>query len=174
MCDLREVGRRLADEHRDRRGAARTKRWAHTGVGGEQLGPSSASSSRAKAWRSMAVKSIRCGFTALAILAVEDDRTSRCSSIARTARYGAVRSDVDEAFIRSAGAIVVTGTHFSKPGPAAAQKKAIRIARAAGAGSRSTSTTDRTFGGLRPRCGENRYIRSDTGFGASAEGAAGL
>ena len=33
--------------------------------------------------------------------------------------------DIDPAFIRSARAIVVTGTHFSKPKPDAAQRKAI-------------------------------------------------
>src|SRR5690606_30395307 len=37
-----------------------------------------------------------------------------------------------ETFIRSARAIVVTGTHFSRPNSAAAQQKAIRIARANG------------------------------------------
>ena len=38
-------------------------------------------------------------------------------------------SEIDEAFIASAKAIVVTGTHFAIPGPAAAQKKAIAFAR---------------------------------------------
>ena len=41
-------------------------------------------------------------------------------------------ADIDEAFIASAGAIVVTGTHFSTPNAEAAQLKAIRIARANG------------------------------------------
>ena len=41
-------------------------------------------------------------------------------------------SDVDEAFIASARAIVVTGTHFSRPNSDAAQRKAIRIAKANG------------------------------------------
>ncbi|MCD6041889.1 MAG: iolC, partial [Burkholderiales bacterium] len=40
--------------------------------------------------------------------------------------------DIDEKFIASARAIVVTGTHFSRPGSEAAQRKAIRIAKAAG------------------------------------------
>ena len=38
-----------------------------------------------------------------------------------------------QAFIARAGAICVTGTHFSAPGPAAAQRKAIRLAKAHGA-----------------------------------------
>ena len=41
--------------------------------------------------------------------------------------------DIDESLIASARAIVVTGTHFSRPNSEAAQKKAIRLARAHGA-----------------------------------------
>jgi 5-dehydro-2-deoxygluconokinase len=41
-------------------------------------------------------------------------------------------ADIDESFIASARAIVVTGTHFSTANAAAAQKKAIRLAKAAG------------------------------------------
>jgi 5-dehydro-2-deoxygluconokinase len=71
--------------------------------------------------------------TALAILAVEDDRTfpllfyrENCADMALS------EADIDEAFIASASAVVVTGTHFSRPNMAAAQKKAMRAARAAG------------------------------------------
>ena len=38
--------------------------------------------------------------------------------------------DVDETFVASARAIVVTGTHFSRENTEAAQRKAIRIAKA--------------------------------------------
>jgi 5-dehydro-2-deoxygluconokinase len=41
-------------------------------------------------------------------------------------------SDIDEAFVASSSAVVVTGTHFARPNSAAAQMKAISIARAAG------------------------------------------
>ena len=41
-------------------------------------------------------------------------------------------SDIDEAFIARARAIVVTGTHFSRPAAAAAQAKAIALAKAHG------------------------------------------
>ena len=37
--------------------------------------------------------------------------------------------DIDEDFIASAGAVVVTGTHFSRPNSEAAQRKAMRIAK---------------------------------------------
>jgi 5-dehydro-2-deoxygluconokinase len=41
-------------------------------------------------------------------------------------------ADVDEALVQRSKAIVVTGTHFSRPNTDGAQRKAIRIARAAG------------------------------------------
>jgi 5-dehydro-2-deoxygluconokinase len=40
-------------------------------------------------------------------------------------------ADIDPAYIASANAILVTGTHFSRPGSAAAQAKAMAIARSA-------------------------------------------
>ena len=42
-------------------------------------------------------------------------------------------ADVDEAFIARAASVLVTGTHFSMPGADAAQRKAIRLAKANGA-----------------------------------------
>jgi 5-dehydro-2-deoxygluconokinase len=41
--------------------------------------------------------------------------------------------DIAETYLAEAGAVVVTGTHFSKPGVAAASRRAMRLARAAGA-----------------------------------------
>ena len=71
--------------------------------------------------------------TALVILAVEDEGVSpmifyrdNCADMALS------EADIDEGFISSAGAIVVTGTHFSRPDSDAAQRKAIRIAKATG------------------------------------------
>ncbi len=71
--------------------------------------------------------------TALVLLSVEDIGVSPmifyrsdCADMALD------EGDVDEDFIASARAIVVTGTHFSRPGGEAAQRKAIRIAKAAG------------------------------------------
>ena len=70
--------------------------------------------------------------TALAILSVQDDRSfpllfyrENCADMALC------EDDVDAAFISSARAIVVTGTHFSRPGTEAAQRKAIQIAKTA-------------------------------------------
>jgi 5-dehydro-2-deoxygluconokinase len=72
--------------------------------------------------------------TALVLLSVEAEGVSPmifyrtdCADMALN------ESDIDENLIRSARAIVVTGTHFSRANSEAAQKKAIRIAKANGA-----------------------------------------
>ena len=71
--------------------------------------------------------------TALVLLAVEAEGVSPmifyrsdCADMALD------ESDIDETFIASAGAVVITGTHLSRPNSEAAQKKAIRIAKAHG------------------------------------------
>ena len=54
-------------------------------------------------------------------------RPSRCSSTATNCADMALEEgDIDEAFIASARAIVVTGTHFARPNTEAAQRKAMR------------------------------------------------
>ncbi|MEF2072201.1 bifunctional 5-dehydro-2-deoxygluconokinase/5-dehydro-2-deoxyphosphogluconate aldolase [Consotaella aegiceratis] len=72
--------------------------------------------------------------TALVLLAVEAENRSpmifyreNCADMALT------EEDVDEAFFARARAIVVSGTHFSKPNTEAAQRKAMAIAKANGA-----------------------------------------
>lgn len=69
--------------------------------------------------------------TALVLLAVEDEGISPmifyrtdCADMALS------EGDIDESFMASAAAIVVTGTHFSRANSDAAQRKAIRIAKA--------------------------------------------
>jgi 5-dehydro-2-deoxygluconokinase len=71
--------------------------------------------------------------TALVLLAVEEEGVSPmifyrsdCADMALEA------GDVDEAFVASARAVVVTGTHFSRQNTEAAQRKAIAIAKANG------------------------------------------
>lgn len=72
--------------------------------------------------------------TALVLLSVEAEGVSPmifyrtdCADMALD------ESNIDEALIASSRSIVVTGTHFSRPNSEAAQKKAIRIAKANGA-----------------------------------------
>lgn len=71
--------------------------------------------------------------TALVLLSVEDEGVSPmifyrsdCADMALS------KDDIDEAFIASARAVVVTGTHFSRPNSDAAQRKAIRVMKAKG------------------------------------------
>ncbi|MGN6777948.1 bifunctional 5-dehydro-2-deoxygluconokinase/5-dehydro-2-deoxyphosphogluconate aldolase [Rhizobium sp.] len=71
--------------------------------------------------------------TALVLLAVEAEGVSPmifyrsdCADMALN------EDDIDEGFIKSSGAVLVSGTHFSKPNTEAAQRKAIRIAKAHG------------------------------------------
>ena len=72
--------------------------------------------------------------TALVLLSVEAEGVSPmifyrtdCADMALS------EDDIDETLIASSRAVVVTGTHFSRPNSEAAQKKAIRLAKAAGA-----------------------------------------
>ncbi|MBM6594739.1 bifunctional 5-dehydro-2-deoxygluconokinase/5-dehydro-2-deoxyphosphogluconate aldolase [Microvirga pudoricolor] len=102
--------------------------------------------------------------TALVILGVRDEDSfplifyrDNCADMALD------EGDVDESFVASAAAVVVTGTHFSRENTAAAQKKAIRIAKAHGR--RVVFDVDyrpNLWGLLGHGAGESRYVRSDT------------
>ena len=60
------------------------------------------------------------------LLSVEDEGVSPMIFYrADCADMALAEDDIDEAFIASARAIVVTGTHFSRPNTDAAQRKAI-------------------------------------------------
>lgn len=68
--------------------------------------------------------------TALVLLSVEDEGVSPMIFYrSDCADMALAPGDVDEAFIASARAVVVTGTHFSRDNSAAAQRKAIGIAK---------------------------------------------
>ncbi|NIX75767.1 bifunctional 5-dehydro-2-deoxygluconokinase/5-dehydro-2-deoxyphosphogluconate aldolase [Microvirga terricola] len=102
--------------------------------------------------------------TALVILGVRDEHSfplifyrDNCADMALT------EDDIDEGFIASSSAIVVTGTHFSRENTAAAQKKAIRIAKAHGR--KVIFDVDyrpNLWGLLGHGAGESRYVRSDS------------
>ncbi|MPR09777.1 bifunctional 5-dehydro-2-deoxygluconokinase/5-dehydro-2-deoxyphosphogluconate aldolase [Microvirga tunisiensis] len=101
--------------------------------------------------------------TALVILGVRDEDSfplifyrDNCADMALN------ENDIDESFIASAAAIVVTGTHFSRETTAAAQKKAIRIAKENGR--KVVLDVDyrpNLWGLLGHGAGESRYVRSD-------------
>jgi 5-dehydro-2-deoxygluconokinase len=100
--------------------------------------------------------------TALAILSVENDHKfpllfyrEDCADMALS------EEDIDEAFIGSAKAVVVTGTHFSRVNTEAAQRKAMRAARAAGRKVVFDIDYRPNLWGLAGHAaGDNRYIAS--------------
>ena len=101
--------------------------------------------------------------TALVVLGVRDEKSFPLIFYRTDCADAALdESDIDEAFVSSAGAIVVTGTHFSRENSAAAQKKAMRIARANGR--RVVFDIDyrpNLWGLAGHGAGEERYLRSE-------------
>ncbi|MCA0278134.1 MAG: 5-dehydro-2-deoxygluconokinase [Proteobacteria bacterium] len=101
--------------------------------------------------------------TALVLLSVEDDKTfplifyrENCADMAL------VEDDIDRDFIKSARAIVVTGTHFSRPSTDAAQRKAMRLIKEAGGKVVFDIDYRPNLWGLAGHAaGESRYIASD-------------
>ncbi len=72
--------------------------------------------------------------TALVILGIRDDETFPLIFYREDCADAALcEADIDEDYIASAGALVVSGTHFSKPNLDAASRKAMAIARRHGA-----------------------------------------
>ena len=101
--------------------------------------------------------------TSLVLLSVENDKTFPLIFYRDNCADGALsEADIDEAFIRSSASVLVTGTHFAKPHTDAAQRKAMRIARANG--SRVILDIDyrpNLWGLAGHAAGEERYIKSD-------------
>ncbi len=100
--------------------------------------------------------------TALVILGVRDETTFPLIFYRTDCADAALdEGDIDEDFIASARAIVVTGTHFALPGPAGAQKKAIRFAKKHGRKVIFDIDYRPNLWGLAGHAaGESRYIRS--------------
>lgn len=102
--------------------------------------------------------------TALAILGIRDQEQfpllfyrENCADMALC------EDDIDPAFIESAAAVLVTGTHFSTPTVRAASHKAIAIAKAAGRKVILDGDYRPVLWGLtNPDAGENRFVENDT------------
>lgn len=100
--------------------------------------------------------------TALAILSVESDKSfpllfyrENCADMALE------EADVDPAFLATARAVVVTGTHFARPNTEAAQRKAMRLMRAQGGKVILDIDYRPNLWGLAGHAaGDNRYIAS--------------
>ena len=72
--------------------------------------------------------------TSLVLLSVQDAETFPLIFYRENCADSALgEDDIDEAFVASARAILITGTHFSMPNAARAQRKAIDVAKAHGA-----------------------------------------
>ena len=101
--------------------------------------------------------------TSLVLLGIRDDKTFPLIFYRDNCADSALdESDVDEAFVASAKAIVVTGTHFSRPNNAAAQMKAISFAKAHGRKVAFDIDFRPNLWGLAGHgAGEERYIKSD-------------
>jgi 5-dehydro-2-deoxygluconokinase len=101
--------------------------------------------------------------TALVILGVRDEHSFPLIFYRTDCADAALHeSEIDEAFIASAKAIVVTGTHFAIPDAATAQKKAIRFARKHGRKVVFDVDYRPNLWGLAGHAaGEERYVRSD-------------
>ncbi len=109
------------------------------------------------------VKSDPDRLTALVILGIRDPDTfplifyrENCADMALD------ESDIDEAYVRSASAVLVNGTHLSKPNVFAASVKAIDIAKAAGRKVVFDVDYRPVLWGLEARDkGENRFVADD-------------
>jgi 5-dehydro-2-deoxygluconokinase len=101
--------------------------------------------------------------TSLVLLSVENDKTFPLIFYRDNCADSALdESDVEEAFVLSAKALLVTGTHFSRANTAAAQKKAMAIAKKAGRPVVIDIDYRPNLWGLAGHAaGEERYIKSD-------------
>jgi 5-dehydro-2-deoxygluconokinase len=116
-------------------GAARLglKAGLITRVGGEQMGRFIREQLEREGVATAGVVTDARRLTALVVLGVRDDRTfPHIFYRADCADMALCEDDIDPAYIASAGAVVVTGTHFSTPTVEAASRKAMRAAKAAG------------------------------------------
>jgi 5-dehydro-2-deoxygluconokinase len=103
-----------------------------TRVGDEQMGRFVIEQMRREGVAVDGIKTDPQRLTALVLLAVEDEGVSPMIFYrSDCADMALAEEDIDEAFVASARAVVVTGTHFSRPNSDAAQRKAIRIAKQA-------------------------------------------
>ncbi|MDE2383974.1 MAG: 5-dehydro-2-deoxygluconokinase [Alphaproteobacteria bacterium] len=101
--------------------------------------------------------------TSLVLLSVENDKTFPLIFYRDNCADSALcEDDVDEAFVLSARALLVTGTHFARANTDAAQRKAMKIAKAHGRKVVIDIDYRPNLWGLAGHgAGEERYIKSD-------------
>lgn len=134
-----------------------------TRVGDEQMGRFVLEQMAREGVSTRGIATDKQRLTALVLLSVENDKTfplifyrDNCADNALSVE------DVDENFILSAGALLVTGTHFAKANTDAAQRKAMAIAKANGQKIVIDIDYRPNLWGLAGHAaGEERYIKSD-------------
>jgi 5-dehydro-2-deoxygluconokinase len=133
-----------------------------TGVGDEAFGRFILEQLAREGVATEGVKTDATRLTALAFVGVRDETTFPLIFYRENcADMGLTEADIDPAFVARGGALVVTGTHFSRPGVAAAGRAAIRAAKAAGR--RVVFDLDyrpNLWGVAGHNAGESRYVRA--------------
>ncbi|MGL4323873.1 MAG: bifunctional 5-dehydro-2-deoxygluconokinase/5-dehydro-2-deoxyphosphogluconate aldolase [Beijerinckiaceae bacterium] len=109
------------------------------------------------------IKTDQQRLTALVILGIRDDKTFPLIFYRENCADAALdESDIAEDFIKSARAIVVSGTHFSKPNTDAAQRKAIAFAKKHGRKvAFDIDYRPNLWGVAGHDAGEERYVRAE-------------
>ncbi len=110
------------------------------------------------------IKTDPARLTSLVLLGIRDDKTFPLIFYRDNCADSALdESDIDQAYIASAKAVVVTGTHFARPNTAAAQNLAISYARKHGRKVAFDIDYRPNLWGLAGHgAGEERYIKSES------------
>ena len=134
-----------------------------TRVGDEQMGRYVREQMAREGVATNGIKTDPQRLTSLVLLAVENDKTFPLIFYRDNCADSALcEDDIDESFIKSSRALLVTGTHFARPLNDAAQRKAMKIAKANGAKICFDIDYRPNLWGLAGHgAGEERYIKSD-------------
>jgi 5-dehydro-2-deoxygluconokinase len=134
-----------------------------TRVGDEQMGRFIREQMQREDVSTQGITTDKQRLTSLVLLSVENDKTFPLIFYRDNCADSALcEDDVDEAYVLSAGALLVTGTHFARANTDAAQRKAMKIAKANGR--RIVIDIDyrpNLWGLAGHAAGEERYIKSD-------------
>ena len=134
-----------------------------TRVGDEQMGRFVLEQMAREGVATQGIVTDKQRLTSLVLLSVENDKTFPLIFYRDNCADSALcEDDVDEKFILSARALLVTGTHFAKANTDAAQRKAMKIAKAKGRKIAIDIDYRPNLWGLAGHAaGEERYIKSD-------------
>lgn len=134
-----------------------------TRVGDEAMGRFIVEQLQREGVNTNGIRTDRQRLTALVILGIRDDKTFPLIFYRENCADAALdETDIDEDFIKTARAIVVSGTHFSRPNTDAAQRKAIAFAKKHGRKvAFDIDYRPNLWGVAGHDAGEERYVRAD-------------